>query len=191
MRPYPLTADELVDDVLAELDRVTDEVRRTFGPLTDEQLAWRPAPRKWGVGHCLVHLARINQLYREALAAALRGGRDAAGPPPPALRGRWFGRLFTRQMGPGGFRVKTPALTRPRQEAASSGSLEAFFAEQIRLRAVVDGARGAHLDAIRVVSPLSSRVKLAVGDAFRLLAAHEARHLEQARRVLADPGFPR
>lgn len=53
-----LDCDALVDDLLGDLDALTEEVRRRFGPLTDGQSAWQPSPQKWGVGPCLVHLAQ-------------------------------------------------------------------------------------------------------------------------------------
>lgn len=191
MLPYPLTAHDLVADVLQDLDAVTEAVRARFGGLGDAQLAWQPSPERWGVGHCLVHLTRTNELYRAVLAPALRAGRDAGRMASAPLHGRWFGRRFTRWMSPGGgIKVRTPKLLRPRQRSVSVSPLEAFFAEQHRLRALAEEARDLDLDGILVRSPVASWVRLTAGDAFRSLAAHEARHLAQAQRVLEDPRFP-
>ena len=41
-----------------------------------------------------------------------------------------------------------------------------------------------------MVSPISGVVTYSVLDGWRLVVAHDWRHLEQARRVLATSGFP-
>ncbi|HEX8853888.1 MAG TPA: hypothetical protein VF754_10400, partial [Pyrinomonadaceae bacterium] len=41
-----------------------------------------------------------------------------------------------------------------------------------------------------VTSPISGFVTYRFGDACRIVVAHERRHLEQARRVTREPGFP-
>lgn len=192
MRPYPLRSEELVDDVLSELDRVTETVRARFSGLSLEQLAWQPSPGQWGVGHCLVHLARTNAAYRGALAGALRAGKESGAVAGGPLRGRWTGRIFTRLVGPGGgVSMRAPEVFLPSQETVANAALETFLAEQHRIRAVAEGGRGLDLDALFVVSPASSVVRLTTGDVLRALAAHELRHLSQAERVMATPGFPR
>ena len=187
MRPYPLASAELVDDVLATWDRVTETVKARFGGLSADALGWQPGPRAWGVGHCLVHLARTNELYRGALTPALRPRAPSEDGP---LRGRWFGRLFTRMVGPGGIKVKSPEILRPRQRIVDASSLETFLAEQHRCRGLFDEGRGLDLDNLRVLSPVASWVKLTAGDAFRVMVAHEERHLAQAVRVASNPDFP-
>lgn len=191
MRPYPLTSEELVDDLASELREIIETVQKGFGTLSRDQLAWHAGRGRWGVGHCLVHVARTNELYRGPLSEALRTakaeGRTARGP----LRGRWFGRLFTRAMGPGGPKVRTKDFLKPRYAVIQAAALETFLAEQIRFEGILADARGLDLDAVRVVSPVSGWIRLGVGDAMRALVAHERRHLAQAERVLAMEGFPR
>lgn len=191
MRRYPLSCDDLLDDVGQELDALTRHVRERFGDLSGGQLLWQPEPQRWGVGQCLVHLARLNQLYRERLTAALqkarKQGRSSRGP----LRGTWFGRWFTSVVGPDVTkRVQTPPILRPRKEVVAGTPVRTFLEEQDRLRALVEEARGLDLDRTRVTSPVSRLVRLSVGDAFRVLVEHEKRHLDQADAVLASEGFP-
>jgi hypothetical protein len=46
------------------------------------------------------------------------------------------------------------------------------------------------LARVKLESPASARVKLSLGETFALLAAHERRHLWQARQVKDHPSFP-
>lgn len=192
MRPYPLECDVLVDDLLADLDALTEEVRGRFGPLTDDQLAWQPSPEKWGVGHCLVHLARSNELYRKALTPLFRDARAQNLVASAPLRGGWFGRWFTGAVGPSvRMRVKAPRAAQPRQRAVEQGSVQTFLTEQHRTRVLMEEARGLDLDAIRIPSPLASWIKFRTGDALRILVEHEKRHVKQATAVVSSYGFPR
>lgn len=191
MRPYPLDCDALVDDLLGDLDVLTEVVRGRFGPLTDGQLAWQPSPQKWGVGHCLVHLARSNELYRKALTPAFREARSQGVRAAAPLRGSWFGRWFTGAVGPSvRMKVKAPGAAQPRQRAVEQGSLETFLTEQHRTRTLIEEGRGLDLDAIRIPSPLASWLKFRSGDALRILVEHEKRHVKQATEVMAVYGFP-
>lgn len=191
MRPYPLSCEELLDDVGRELDDVTRRVRGGFAGMTRAQLVWQPEPERWGVGQCLVHLARINELYRLRLATALRKGRDRGRMCRGPLRGTWLGRWFTSAVGPeASRRVRTPPIFRPRSEVVADAPLQTFLDEQVRLRALVEEARGLDLDRIRVTSPASPLLRLRASDAFRVLVEHEKRHLNQAEAVPSSQGFP-
>lgn len=191
MRPYPLECDELVEDLLADLDRVTEEVRASFGGLHPKGLLWQPGSDRWSVAQCLAHLVRINALYRDRLAPALAEARTRGLRSHGPVKGGWFGRWFTKAVGPLGRRVKTSALFLPRPETVDAGILDAFGAEQDRVRDVIESARGLDLDAVRVTSPASGFVRFHAGDALRMLVEHEKRHVAQAERVIATPGFPR
>jgi hypothetical protein len=49
----------------------------------------------------------------------------------------------------------------------------------------IEQADGLDLKRVKVVSPISSFLKFSLGMTFAQAAAHERRHLAQARRVLA------
>jgi hypothetical protein len=181
----------LLDDVGLELDGLADRVRERFSGMTREQLMWQPEPDGWGVGQCLVHLARLNELYRERLAAVLRKGRHQGRRSRGPLRGTWLGRWFTSAVGPQATRrVRTPPIFRPRREVVADMPVDTFLEEQERLRALVEEARGLDLDRIGVTSPASPLLRLRVSDAFRVLVEHEKRHMNQAEAVLSAEGFP-
>lgn len=189
MRPYPLSAAALVDDIVTHLNQVEATVEKRFSSLSDEQLAWRPQEKRWGVGHCLVHLARTNELYREALVQAFRNGPKGGG--EDALTGRITGRLFTWLVGPSvPVKVRAPDVIKPRQRTVSTGAVEAFLVEQHRLKGVAEEGASLDLDAVVVRSPIASWMKLTGGDALRVVVAHELRHLKQAEAVLDDGRFP-
>lgn len=191
MRPYPLTSEELVDDVLAGEASLAVEVRERFRPLSDAQLAWRPAADRWGVADCLVHLTRTNELYRGALHAAVDAGDAISGTPGARLRGRWFGRWFTGAVGPRvRVKVKAPAAIRPGSAPAAEGAVERFLAEQERFQELAWELRGLDLDRLSVRSPVAGWIRFSAGDALRIVVEHDKRHVKQAVTAMESPSFP-
>jgi hypothetical protein len=66
---------------------------------------------------------------------------------------------------------------------AAEDALKAFLAEQDRVLALVDQSAGLDLAARKVPSPVSRYIQYNVYSAFRIVTAHERRHLWQARRA--------
>jgi hypothetical protein len=61
---------------------------------------------------------------------------------------------------------------------------------QARLIEQMDALQAVDVARQRVTSPFAGFVAYSALDACRIIAAHERVHLNQARRVLASPGFP-
>lgn len=193
---------ELQSDTLRrswrELRATGEEAEELAGGLTPEQLWWRPDEDRWSVGECLDHLVRTGAAYLEALDEAVeegrRRGRFAEGPYRPGMVGRWLPRFLDP---PPGLRVPAPPRIRPRRPGAERpgteggpGPLPAFLALRGRLAGRLEAADGLDLRRVRVASPFVPLLRFDLGSAFRVVAAHERRHLWQARRVREAEGFP-
>jgi hypothetical protein len=177
-----------VKTALAEIAR---EVESAFGRLTARQLNWRPDATRWSVAQCLEHLLTTNRLMfsraDDALNPALPRTLWQRLPGLPAM----FGKLLVRSQGPQAARkYKAPAAARPSTSDIASDVVRRFVAQH---RDAVD--RVAALDegrAARTVmtSPFARVITYSVLDGWRLIVAHDRRHLEQARRVTRAAEFP-
>lgn len=168
------------------------EAERLMAGLDDAAFAWRPAPERWSIGECIVHLTLTARLYLptidDALAAARAQGLLGAGP----YRHGVLGALMVRAMEPPPrlrLRIPTRAIE-PSREIPLEEARAVYLASHDELRARFAAAEGVDLGRTRIVSPFARRVRLSLGHAFALLVAHERRHLWQAARVRAAPGFP-
>ncbi len=65
-----------------------------------------------------------------------------------------------------------------------------FGAYQVQWVDRLRQASGLHLTRARVRWPAGDLVRISLLAAFRLMAAHERRHLWQARQVTTDAAFP-
>jgi hypothetical protein len=138
------------------------------------------------VAQCLDHLGQINSVYTPALQAAVRHvDRSSVGLYEPIQPG-WFGRWFINAMQPPPRRkFKSPAKGRPGTHKSGDEVLSAFIASHNELRRLIHEARELNLNRIRFKNPFVSVLRFTVGTGILIIAAHDRRHLWQARQVCA------
>ncbi|HKK28662.1 MAG TPA: DinB family protein [Gemmatimonadota bacterium] len=203
-----------LEAVRGELRAAGREAREMASGLEPRRLWWRPAPDRWSVGECLDHLVLTGEAYLpvldETIADGRRRGLHAAGPHRRTLVGRWLPRLLEP---PPGLRVTAPLEIRPRRpelqgspreapgphgsrpaptapEGSRGDPLAAFLELRSRFRDRLAAADGLDLGRLRMASPFYWWIRFDLGSAFRIIAAHERRHLWQARQVVETEGFP-
>jgi hypothetical protein len=102
-----------------------------------------------------------------------------------------FGRMLIRSQAPTGTRkFIAPSKAQPATSQIAADIVQRFV-EQIR-DAVALVQTLDERDAARAImtSPFIRVMTYSVLDGWRLVVAHERRHVEQARRVTQSPGFP-
>jgi hypothetical protein len=174
-----------------QFEQISTDGDAIAAPLTDEQFTWHPGPDKWSIAQCLEHLNATARHYLpyldEGIAEAIRRGTYAKGP----YTYRFIGRLLVAiTEPPSRFRGKAlhalhPGAPRRRQEIVA-----AFRAYQVQYIDRLRQANGLDLGRARVRTPVATWLRMSLGSGFALLAAHERRHLWQARRITQMPGFP-
>jgi hypothetical protein len=185
---------ELPPDLLEireELEAVSREARAIVGGLDDAQGNWQPdGGRAWSVAQCLDHLATANSVYLDAMEPAIdraRGqGRLRLGPVAPGYFAAWFIRSLEP---PVRLKSRNPGIITPASALPVDRALSRFLGSQERAAALL--ASSADLDlATRFANPFVPGLRFRVQAGFRIIVAHDRRHLWQARRVIASAGFP-
>ena len=189
-RDEPLVSD--LEDFRRLLSAVTEDARELTGGLTDTQFNWRPALDQWSIAECLDHLTQTGRIsvrhVRETLADARRRGLYSRGP----FRYGLLGQMIVRSMGPRPrMKFKAPAAFRPPPARPRLEVERDFFALQDELLGCIRESNGLNLRRAKVTSPVTRLLRLSLGQEFALLIAHEQRHLWQARRVRANPVYPK
>jgi hypothetical protein len=168
------------------------EVEELVGGLTDAQLSWRPAPDRWSIGEHLVHLPLATRPYLDSIDRAVADARSAGLLAPPPYRYGRIGEWFARTMEPPvRTRIRTMRRLVPVQPTSGAAVITGFSTIQQELVRSLDAADGVDLGRATMRSPYMRVLKLSLGSAYRVILAHNRRHLWHARRVLGDPGFPR
>lgn len=179
----PLTA------IPPELTAIAHDAHSWFGALNGSQLNWKPDAKQWSVAQCLDHLLTTNRLMQQSARSALDGQRPSIWLRLPVLPGV-FGRLLVKSMTPQASRKFTAVpIVQPSASNLEPDIVARFVEQQQALAGWI-----ASLDpgAARTImaSPLAGAVSYGVLDGCRLIAAHDRRHMEQARRVTQMSGFP-
>lgn len=167
------------------------EARALAGPCTEAQLVWRPSPKRWSVAECLNHLNVTVTKYLpriEAMIAEGRaGGRTGRGPFRHPFVGTWFIRMLEP---PPRRRLRVPGVFAP----LPGVPVASLLPEYERLRGVllerIRESDGLDLAALQTASPAARYFTLTLGQCFGALAAHDRRHLWQARAASEEAGFP-
>ena len=157
------------------------------GGLTDEQFNWRPGEDQWSVGECMDHLVVLGGLMLpkldEGIEKAQANGWKSDGPFKYGALGNWFLRMSGPDEDPPKRKLKAPKMYTPSSNHTVSRLTQGFNAMQDEFRARVEQATGLDLARVKVPSPVTRLIRLSLGQWFKLLAGHQERHLQQARRV--------
>jgi hypothetical protein len=188
----PVALSPEIDELRHQFEEVSAAVDALVAALRDDQFNWRPSPDEWSVAECLDHLNAAASAYMpkldEAIAAARRRNAYAAGP----FGHSWAGRLLLRTSGPSSrIRFRSPRAFQPRRAESRQAVVTTLRAHQVAYIDRLRRANGLDLSRARVTSPVSRWLRFPLGTLFAVIAAHERRHVCQARRILAMPGFPR
>jgi hypothetical protein len=177
-------------DAIEELEKELNEATHrawTLVQSTDGRLfTVRPNASSWSAAECLSHLSISSELFLPVLQQAIddarkRGAKATVRPPKMDLIGRvlrWFLEPPIRQ------RVKTTARFVPRSVRAKAEAFGEFAAWQSKVTELLNATRGIDIGRVKVVSPFDKRVRFNLYSAFRVLVAHERRHLWQAEQAV-------
>ena len=173
--------------LLAESERIAADAESLGKSLTDSQLLWKPGANKWSVSECLAHLITVDGLdipeLRRAIAEGREKGITGQGPFRYGILSGWF----VRSMEPPvkRFKSRAPAAYVPPQVTDPRATLVDFLATQAELRDIIRSADGLHLARVKTRLPILPGLRMSLGRRLQLIAAHDRRHLWQARQVVS------
>jgi DinB superfamily len=198
--PTANTADSEAFDVLGvgfgsepiaiqQLARVADQIRRITRDAEVQVLSRDKAdlgihlePGSWCVAECLDHLTRTTRSFLPALSDAIAGAPKLTTNRP--LRTGILPSLFIRNLNPP-YRIRFKVLPQLTPQNADSETVwTAFVESQSQLLETVLSAAGLAIDKVRIKSPVYARISYNIYGAFRMLAAHQSRHLWQIEQIL-------
>ena len=169
-----------------QFEQITDDARDLVKGLSEEEFNWRPAPGAWSIEECLAHLTMVGGVeivnIENAINDARSRGLTARGP----FEYSALERLILRETEPPNrHNHSAPKRFQPLHNQPLTGVMPTFYHVQSMFRLHIERADGLDLKRVKVVTPISRLLKISLGMTFAQAAAHERRHLAQARRVLA------
>jgi hypothetical protein len=173
-----------LEDYRQQFEQVKAEATELTRGLTETQFNWRPAPDQWSIEECLEHLTMVGHWEVRAIEEAIDQGRarGVTGTGPfqygPVER-------FIIGMSKPPVRQKLPAPKRfvPLHNQPVTAVLPTFLHVQSQFLLQIERAAGLDLRRVKVRTPISRFLRMSLGAIFAQAAAHERRHMDQARRV--------
>jgi hypothetical protein len=178
-------------DYVRQIEEIRRDAESLVDGLSEAQFNWQPAPGRWSIGECLEHLNVTARLYWPMIAEAINRSRVSGVMSNGPYKHGWLGNWLARSAEPPPkMRFKAPRKFRPPSDQPLARVWPQFLAFQDRLLDLIQDANGVDLGKTKVQLPATQKIKLTLGQAFRLVTAHERRHLWQARQVKEHAGFP-
>ena len=184
------TAPELAELRTQFLDAKSDASDLVAG-LKESQFNWRPNTGGWSMAECLLHLNMIGEQYLRLLERAVDEaralGRLGQGTFHHGLLSRW---ILENTEPPPKRKFKAPRSFRPAYGQPITAVLPTFRHLQDQFLQQLERASGLDLLRIRVPAPGLRPLRPNLYVTLAWIAAHQRRHLWQARQVRNDPAFP-
>lgn len=175
----------------AEYVALDEEAQALADGLSPAQLTWRPEARRWSITDCLDHLNATGYKLLPRLDEAIAEARSRSLERRAPYRPRLLARLVLRALEPPyRLRFRVPAAFAPAPQAEPRQVIREFVELQGELVKRLWEADGLDLGAVKIASPARRLLSAPLGDWLLFLAAHERRHLHQARAVRAHPDLP-
>lgn len=176
----------MLAQLLVELDRIEPRTRVAVTGLPEARFQEPPPDGGWSVAQVFEHLCLANRSYLDGPLPRAVERAIAQGPSQRAWKPSWMGGWLTRSLVEGGKPMRTPRLFRvgaPRPHV-----VDEFLRSTAEVRRLLLQADGHDLN-VGMASPVTSILRMNVGDAFRILVVHSHRHLAQAERTRRAVGM--
>ena len=171
----------------SDLLTLKEEATALVGDVDADTLRRPPDPETWSVVQIFDHMNTAGWLLLNSLEQAIQEAHENGPYGEPPFRYGFISRWFVRSMEPSsGWTFTAPSVFEPETtETLYPGeAVEEFRALQDQFADCVADAEGLDLRRIRVASPAVPLLRISLGAWFEASAAHQRRHLEQARGVL-------
>jgi DinB superfamily len=167
-----------------QFEQIASEAQELTAGLTEAQFNWRPSPDQWSIEECLSHLTMVGQAELLAIEAAIDQAKARGITGSGAFEYPVWERYILRETEPP-VRHAMPAPKRfvPLHGQPITGVLPTFLHVQRNFGIQIERADGLDLRRVKVTTPITSLLKLSLGATLAQAAAHERRHIAQARRV--------
>ncbi len=162
------------------------EVKHLLDSLSEEYINKKLAPGKWSVAECIRHLILTGKYVTIEIDKSITNGikRNKMGNPP--FKYGWFNRYFIRYMKhKSHFTMAAPKLYKPDLHSYYDKSVlvTSYLDLQEQYCRLLEKADGLDLKRVKVRSPVIPVMRLSLGACFHAMAAHQERHIDQAKRT--------
>lgn len=174
---------------LQEISRIIDS---ELISLNETQLNWKPAPSSWSVAECIEHLLLAFDGYIKGLATIIEKGNNEHVVAKNTFKISLAGKLMVFAVDPSiKIPIPAPLKFKPAKHKQYTHEVLKDFQHVIHLlSSQLEEGKNLDWNLLKITSPVTSLLKLKMGDTFEVLTLHTLRHLKQAQKVMLNEKFP-
>lgn len=180
-----------LEDFQQQFHAMVSDAAELLSDVNEDQFHWSPDEKEWSIGACLHHITLVNAHIFPLIDRMIEQGSANMWHGDGILSSGWLGRWLLKRMEPPVERCfKSPASVVPPPQAPLAEVCKHFFDDQETYQEKLSRCEGLDLSKPKARSPFFKLIKLNLGQWIALGAAHERRHLWQARQLLLREDFP-
>lgn len=173
-------AEPLTRIIEAHLSKAT----RVYQNLPESALLAQPAEGGWSAAQCVAHLNTYSAFYLPKARKVL--SEVAANQLTLTFQSGLLGKLLTNTIKPENkLKLKAFKANQPAEYLDAAKVIAQFIEYQEQWLKLLQEIKSVNQLHAKVTSSITSLIRFKLGDVFIFMKAHDARHLQQADRVLA------
>jgi hypothetical protein len=179
-----------MNEVVSELEKISENTRAVFGGFSAEQVNWKPSAEGWSAGQCFEHLIKTNELFYDELEKIANGTRRNSFWENWSPLSGLSGRLLINSLKKDERKFKAPTQKIVPPSNVDEKIIEKFIAHQAELIEKIKRCEKADWQKTVITSPFMKLMTYRLEDGFTVVVEHERRHFRQAERVTKLEDFP-
>ena len=174
-----------MNSLIETIDHITYEVTRHFGNLNSRDLNDKPSASQWSIAQNLQHIIIVNESYLPVIKKLRNKSYKAGWLTRQAFLVKLTGKKILESVQPVvKKKIKTFEEWKPLENMVIEDIIPKFDTHQQLLKELILSSQDL-IDAGTVIhSPVNRLIVYSLEDAFKIMVAHEERHLNQAKEVL-------
>ena len=173
-----------MNNLISQVDQITDDFKNSFGTLTKQQLNWKPNPHAWSIHQNIEHLIIVNESYYPIIESIRKANYQ-----PPLISKMNFivsllGEVILKSVSPDRRKkIKTFPIWEPQTSEINSDILKKFESHQKDLKTLIIDSDDLISKKAVITSPANKNIVYKIETAFEIIVTHEQRHFNQAKDV--------
>lgn len=168
---------------LNSLEAIEADLEQLATRLTEEQFHAPPSSGGWSAASCIEHLILTGREFIPRWDSALNTAGTKAIKQGASRYSWWQRRMLEFMEPPYRMKTKTAQAFQPRSSRSKQEIVQDFLSMHEEFAQRIERCRQVDVGQIKVQSPFASWMSYPLGFSFDLGAAHERRHLWQARQA--------
>lgn len=181
---------EKLKDLTSKLQVISEDARASFGQLSSDQLNWKPSEKGWSVAQCLEHLILTNSEFFGEMDQIIAGTRKNSFFENYSPFSGMFGRFLIKAVTEGSRPAKAPSQRIVPPSDVPADIVDKYCDHQAEMVEKVSKTGDVDWQKTIVTSPFLAVFTYSLADAYVVLVEHSKRHINQAKRVTQEDGFP-